>query len=302
NESARILDFKAMLSSIQSQQREREEEVAQTLERFAKEMHEMANQLEELLSESESTRMASFKQMLSDIQSRQGERKNEVGQTLDRFDKELKEMADQLKGFLSESESTRMASFEKMLSNIQSRQSRRAKKVAALIKKFDDELHEMASQLKEFLSDSEGTRLEEFKGMLSSIKSRQRAREEETARLISEYRNDIKEAHSHWQNLAKIMTSKRTGKRVPITEVPKEAEVPKEVEKEAERAFSEGEVMERVRAIIFERSGGISLKRLAKKLRMPHIRLARPISELVEEGRVVKRDSHYYPAEAGSEE
>lgn len=243
-----------------------------------------------------------MKKITEDIEVSYGERMSWLAdltkgthQMMSRFRNDHQALAKALGAFLDESESTRMARFKEMLSSIQTRQGEREEEVASLIKKFEDELEEMAAGLKALLSKSESKRSEEFKSMLSAIKSRQKAREEEIARLLSEYHKDIKEARAHWQNLAKIMASKRVGKRVPITEVPKEAEVPKRVEEAAERAFTEGELKVKALALVEESPKGISLRQLGSKLRTPYIRLAKPIRELMDERKVVKRDSLYFP-------
>ena len=217
-------------------------------------------------------------------------------QMMSRIRNDHKAMAKDLGVFLDGSESTRMAEFRGMLSSIQTRQKEREEEVERILNKFAQEIKEMAVQLKEFLSHSEGKRLEEFKSMLSAIKSRQSAGEEEIAGLLSEYQKDIREARTHWQNLAKIMASKRTGQRVPITEVPKEAEVPKRVEEAAEEAFEEGDLKARVLRVIEGNPQGISLRQIGERLNIAYVRLGSPVNQLIEEGRVVKRDSIYLPA------
>lgn len=249
-----------------------------------------------------------MKNLAEDIEASYGERLTtlqhliaETRQMQRRFRDEHKEMAQALGSFLDNSESTRITEFKEMLRSIQSRQGAREEEVAEMIKKFEDELAQMASQLKEFLSDSEATRLEDFKSTLATIRSRQREREEETVELLGSYQRDLAEARGYWQNLAKIMASKRTGRKVPITEVPKEAEVSPRVEEEAEKAFTQGELKARALDIITESPEGISLRQLGEKLRVPYVRLARPVSDLANEGKVAKRDSLYYPMRAESE-
>jgi len=234
-------------------------------------------------------------QMMNRIHGENKEAAGAVARLLSHFGNDHKAMAQTLAGFLNESESSRMANFKEMLSAIQSRQKDREEEITFLLKKFEDELEEMAAELKTFLGKSESRRLEEFKDILAAIKSKQRAREEEVAELLTDSRKDIKEARSHWQNLAKIMASKRTGKRLPVTEVSKEAEVPKKVEKEAEEAFKEGDLKAKALALIGENPKGVSLSNLGSRLGVSYIRLARPIRELQDKGKVVKRDSLYFP-------
>lgn len=213
-----------------------------------------------------------------------------VAKLLAHFRGDHKAMAKALDAFLDKSESTRMADFKGMLSSIQSRQKGREKEVALLIKRFEDELSEMTTKTKALLSQSESKRLAEFKRTLAAIKSRQRAREEETADLLAAFQKDIGESRRHWENLAKIMAAKRAGKRVPL------AQVPKKVKEAAKEAFGWGELKVKALPLIEESPQGINLRQLSSKLKVHYIRLARPIKELLDEGKVIKKGSLYFPA------
>jgi len=228
-------------------------------------------------------------QMMTRIGRENKEAADAVAKLLALFRGDHKAMAEALGAFLNESESTRIAEFKGMLADIQSRQREREEETAELMDGFAKEIKEMASQLKGFLSESESQRLTEFRAFFSDVQRR-------TAEILTATREDLKEARNHWQNLAKIMASKRTGKRVPITEVPKEAEVSKKVEEAAEEAFTEGELKMKALSLIGENSNGISLVQLGGMLKTPYVRLGRPIRELQDEGKVVKRDSLYFPA------
>lgn len=257
-----------------------------------------------------------MKKLTEDIEVSYGERMTwlanatkDTHQMMNEFRNDHKAMAKALDSFLDGSESTRISNFKGLLSAIRNRQRGREEEVASLLKKFDDELSEMATRLKALLSKSEERRskseerrVEEFKNMLTSIKNQQRAREEVVAELLDAFQKDVKEARTHWQNLAKIMASKRTGKRVPVAEVPKEAEVPKRVEEAAEEAFLGGELKAKALAAISDSPKGITLSQLGARLQTAYIRLAKPISELVNEGKVIKRDSLYYPPRSEGEE
>lgn len=249
-----------------------------------------------------------MKNLTEDIAVSYGERMSFLGglekdthQMIDRFGKERKTMAKDLSAFLGNSESTRISNFKGTMSEIEVRLSairagegERRKEVASLLNRLEDELSAMAAELQAFLGKSEKRRLEEFRQMLSDIKAKQRAREKEVAELLDASRKDIGEARAAWQNLAKILVSKRGGKKAPI------AEVPKRVEEAAERAFAEGELKVKALALVEERPEGISLEKLGKKLGVSRIRLARPINELQGEGKVIKRDKLYLPASVGA--
>jgi len=230
-------------------------------------------------------------QMMNRIGRENKEAADGVTKLLAHFRGDHKAMAEALAAFLGESESTRIAEFKEMLADIQSRQREREEEVAELMDRFAKEIKEMASQLKEFLSESESQRLTEFKAFFSDV-------QRQTQEILTATREDMSEARTHWQNLAKIMASKRTGKRVPITEVPKEAKVPKRVEEAAEKAFTEGELKAKALDLIEESPKGISLKQLGSKFKVPYIRLAKPIRDLIDEEKVVKKDSLYFLASA----
>lgn len=217
-------------------------------------------------------------QMIDRIHKENRQAAAAVAKLLALFRGDHKAMAEALGDFLNESESTRMVDFKELLSAIQTRQREREKEVAVL------------------MSQSESKRWAEFKSMLAAIKSKQRAREEEVAELLSALQKDTSEARTHWQNMAKIMASKRTGKRVSITEVPKKAHVPKKVEKAAEEAFGEGDLKARTWTTIEANPQGISLRQIGEELKVPYIRLAKSIKELVRESKIAKRDSKYFPA------
>lgn len=253
-----------------------------------------------------------MKNLTEEIEVSYGERmswlsdlEEDTHQMMDHIRKDRQALAKALGAFLDDSESTRIANFKEtlsdirsVLSGIQADRREREKRVASLIKRFEDELQEMATELKAFLGESESKRLEEFKKMLAAIQSQQRGREEEVSRLLTAVQKDMGEARTHWQNLAKILASKRTSKGVPISKVPEEAEVPKKVEKAAEEAFKEGELKVKVLALVGESPEGITLRKLGERLGVSYVRLAKPIKELMGEGKVVKRDSLYFPASA----
>lgn len=239
-----------------------------------------------------------MKNLTEDIAVSYGERMSwladamkDTHQMMGRIRKDHKAMAEELGLFLDDSESTRISNFKGMLSAIQARQGEREQEIASLIKRFEDELSEMATELEAFLSDSEAKRIGEFKSMLSAIKSEQRAREEEIAGLLAAFQKDTSEARTHWQNLAKVMASKRAGGKVP-----KEAKVSKRAEEAAEKAFEEGGLKAKILDLIEGNPKGISLSQLGNKLGVHYVRLAKTIKELIDEGKVVKRDALYFRA------
>ena len=153
---------------------------------------------------------AEIKSLVSDIKTSTKDRlqfvkdnKKDTHELLARFDKELKEMAADLKEFLSKSEKDRMTDFHKMMKDIQERVKSIFGDTGELLARFDKELKEMAKDLKDFLAKSEQTRMADFKVMMKDIQSRIEGIQKHVAGLLGDYAGERKEAHANWGALRK---------------------------------------------------------------------------------------------------
>jgi len=90
-ESVRIKEFTTLIGEIKEVVESIEKDTTNLLSRFAQEHKEMARVLNASLDESESTRIAEFKEMLRSIQSRQKEREEETAELLSDYQKDLSE-------------------------------------------------------------------------------------------------------------------------------------------------------------------------------------------------------------------
>jgi len=151
-----------------------------------------------------------IKSLVSDIKTSTRDRikfvkdnQKDTRDLLARFDKELKEMAADLKEFLSKSEKDRMADFHKMMRDIQARVKNIFGDTGELLARFDKELKEMAKDLEDFLAKSEQTRMADFKVMMKDIQSRVDSIQKHVADLLGDYTEERKEAHANWGALRK---------------------------------------------------------------------------------------------------
>lgn len=142
---------------------------------------------------------------------------------LARFNKELKEMAQDLKHFLDKSETDRMVDFHKTMKDIQARVKSVFGDTGELLARFDKELKEMAKDLKDFLAKSEQTRMADFKTTMKDVQSKIDSIQKHVANLLGDYAEERKEAHANWGMLRK--------REKAIAE-----EKAEEVEKEAKKA------------------------------------------------------------------
>lgn len=186
-----------------------------------------------------------LKSLVSDIKTSTKDRlqfvrdnKADTRELLSRLDKELKEMAQELKNFLDKSEKDRTADFSKMIKDIRARvadvledsrgliarfakeDKERAADVKELLSRFDKEMSEMAKDLKDLLAKSEQTRMADFKVTMKDIQSRINDIQKHVADLLGDYREERKEAHANWGMLSKGKKAMAAGEEV---EEPKKA-------------------------------------------------------------------------------
>lgn len=151
-----------------------------------------------------------MKSLVSDIKTSTKDRlqfvknsKSDTRNLLSRFDKELEEMAQDLKHFLDKSEKDRMSDFHKMIKDIQVRVKGIFGDTGELLARFNKELKDMAKDLKDFLAKSEQTRMADFKVIMKGIQSRINDIQKQVADLLGDYAGERQEAHANWGVLRK---------------------------------------------------------------------------------------------------
>jgi len=172
-----------------------------------------------------------LKNLVADIKTSHRDRtkyvadvKDDTHELIARFQGELKEMARDLKDFLTKSETTRKKDFDVIIGAIRARIKDIKGDTAGLLAQFDKEMKELARELKEFLGKSEANRMADFGAMMKDITGTVEAITGATRALLSDYKSERKEAAAHWARL---------GNREKAVLVPEE--VKKEVKKEKKK-------------------------------------------------------------------
>ncbi|MFH1971215.1 MAG: hypothetical protein ABIJ05_02420 [Patescibacteria group bacterium] len=118
-------ELKNLVAEIRTNHRDRtkyvkdiKDDTHRLIARFQGELKEMARDLKDFLAKSEETRKKDFDVMTKAIRARVGEIKGDTADLLAKFDKEMKELAANLKDFLQKSEAGRMADFKAMMQDI----------------------------------------------------------------------------------------------------------------------------------------------------------------------------------------
>ncbi|MBU4482472.1 hypothetical protein KKC16_03425 [Patescibacteria group bacterium] len=144
--------------------------------------------------------------------------KDDTHKLIAQFQRELKEMAADLKNFLSKSEETRKKDFETMIRAIRARVKDIKGDTADLLAQFDKEMKELATELKEFLKKSEETRMAGFRAMMKDVIADIEAIRKVVGNVLADYKAERKEAAGYWASLKK---------RGAVVEEAEEEEAPK---------------------------------------------------------------------------
>ena len=153
--------------------------------------------------------------------------REETRQTVEEFKEEQNELRGKLKEQLAKGESLRKKDFDLLIKDIIEKRKQRGQDVARMIEQFKKEEEEMASGLRQLLSNGEEVRIKDFKKMLAGIRARQEERKpeveeltkaasyikEEVANMLENFKKEREEAAVQWQKLAVTMQKKRSDKK-----------------------------------------------------------------------------------------
>lgn len=221
--------------------------------------------------------------------------------------RELKAMAEQVAHFLKQSNSSMKKDAAELMTRIREDIGSMEKEIASLLSGFDKERQSMGRELRNELVSTTRGRIEQVKKILATFSAEHEAQSRQLRHQLSTFQKDlesmvkemrasvmkdIKETRQNWQNLVRIMVAKRAGKAV--TGIKRIEGVPQKEIFEAVAAFSAGSLKEQVSRLISEATSGITLARMGTALKIPYVRLAKPASELVKEGKIKKEGSEYF--------
>ena len=144
-------EMKNLVAEIKTSHRDRTQYVAdvkdathELIARFQGELKEMARDLKDFLAKSEDTRKKDFDAMIKAIRARVKDIKGDTADLLVQFDKEMKELAADLKDFLKKSEATRIADFKGMMKDINADIDAIRKAVGTILANYKAERKEAA--------------------------------------------------------------------------------------------------------------------------------------------------------------
>ncbi|MCL5771866.1 MAG: hypothetical protein M1479_06295 [Actinobacteria bacterium] len=258
------------------------------LKGFQSEHKKMATDLRKNLEQGETDRLKDFNSMMGDIKkfvvdmieetgslmnqfrteqkNRSAEQKNRskaVAELLEKFAKDHKAMADELKKTLAEGEAVRLEDFKTLMDGIQ---------------KYVDDV------------------VKETKRLIGEIQARQDERNKEVLDLLQEFKTEREKMAANWQSLTAEMAKKRGIKPKVEAEV-KVRPVEEAIEelKEDKVSPDEIELEEKVLEFIERHPEGVKVGDMEEPLGATRMRLGKIAKTILNKGKVRKEENMYFP-------
>jgi len=278
------------------------------LKGFQAEHKEMATNLRGELAKGEDQRLKDFRVMMANIQKFVSDIDKEVSAMIERFQKEHKVMADELRENLEKGEADRLKTFNDMMGNIHQDINQIETYVANKLKEFSDAHVGMSEELKKMLANYVADMVKATKKLMGDIQKRQKERTAEVADLnvevadlLETFKTEREKMAANWQAL----TAKMAKRRGIMPKVEAEVKV-RPVEEAIEEAVEEVEAEEappeislsledRVLEFIERHPEGIRVGDMEEPLGVPRMRLGVIAKTLLKEGKVRKEEKMYFP-------
>ena len=278
------------------------------LKGFQAEHKEMATNLRGELAKGEDQRLKDFRVMMANIQKFVSDIDKEVSAMIERFQKEHKVMADELRENLEKGEADRLKTFNDMMGNIHQDINQIETYVANKLKEFSDAHVGMSEELKKMLANYVADMVKATKKLMGDIQKRQKERTAEVADLnvevadlLETFKTEREKMAANWQAL----TAKMAKRRGIMPKVEAEVKV-RPVEEAIEEAVEEVEAEEappeislsledRVLEFIERHPEGIRVGDMEEPLGVARMRLGVIAKTLLKEGKVRKEEKMYFP-------
>jgi len=268
------------------------------LKGFQAEHKKMATDLRGELAKGEEKRLNDFKAMMANIQKFVSDLDKEVSAMIERFQKEHKAMADELRENLEKGEVDRLKTFNDMMGNIQQDINQIETYVANKLKEFSDAHAGMSEELKKMLAEYVADMVKATKQLMGDIQKRQKERNAEVADLLETFKTEREKMAANWQALTTTMAKKRGIKPKVEAEVkvrPVEEAIKEVIEEEEEEVTPEMDLDEKILQFINKHPEGVMVGDMEETLGVVRMRLGVIAKKLLEEGKIRKEEKMYFP-------
>jgi gas vesicle protein len=258
----------------------------------------MATNLRGELAKGEEKRLKDFRAMMANIQKFVSDLGKEVSAMIERFQKEHKAMADELRENLEKGEADRLKTFNDMMGNIHKDINQIETYVANKLKEFSDAHAGMSEELKKMLAKYVDDMVKATKNLMGDIQNRQKERNAEVADLLEAFKTEREEMAANWQALTAKMAKKRGIKPKVEAEVkvrPVKEAIKEVIEEEEEEVTPEMDLDEKMLQFIKKHPKGVRVGDMEETLGVVRMRLGVIAKKLLEEGKVRKEGNMYFP-------
>lgn len=133
-----------------------------------------------------------------------GEIVEDTHRTMGEFKERRQSMSKELQVILAKCESLRKKDFDRMMTDIVTRQNEREREVKEMLESFRKEEEMVAEELRSLLKKGEKIRIKDFKKMMLKIKQEQEKRAKETSASVTEQLRKMQdEVHAMLDNFKK---------------------------------------------------------------------------------------------------
>jgi len=224
-----------------------------------------------------------------------------VSAMIERFQKEHKAMADELKENLEKGEVDRLKTFNDMMGNIHQDINQIETYVANKLKEFSDAHAGMSEELKKMLAQYVADMVKATKNLMGDIQKRQKERTAEIADLNAEvadlldaFKTEREKMAANWQALTATMAKKRGIKPKVEAEV-KVRPVKEAIEEKEEEVTPDMDLDEKILQFIKKHPKGVRVGDMEETLGVVRMRLGVIAKKLLEEGKIRKEENMYFP-------
>jgi len=187
-------------------------QAAETLENAQAQQEAAIAKLREDLAKHRSLRKRDFESMIAGVLSRRGDRKQQVAQALEEFDKGGAEIVAELRRVLvGEGQAVTARDFAHLKTDILPRQEKRSQRVAEVLREFHREQEELSTVLSRLLSKGESATAKDLKLMVRALKVQRQEREGELGGVLKELERVHDEVTLEWQRVMATGFGQRRG-------------------------------------------------------------------------------------------
>jgi len=305
DEKNRMNNYNKLITNVRNAISSMQNEISKMLGDFTSNRKQMADELNKFFAKNradrtqdEKDRLTEFNVLMKSITDEVTEIFKYTNDLLAKFDKEHKEMSDELRNDLAVNMADRVAYTKSMLSEFQK-----------WLSELSKENQKLAQKLRKDIANGDAKRLKEYNEMMKGIQNEVKNLKKAIAAMLGDFAQDRGQAAASWKKMSDIIAQlRKKGASAPAKKYPegeiKKAEVKKDipaVEEQTEKKkiipepVIELSLEEKVENYINSHPDGVRIVDMEEPFGETRMKLGYVAKKLLDEGKVQKQDNLYYP-------